>query len=82
LRNIYDVDDFVNQLIDCLDTDFVRICESDKMEMLAMDFSSRKNSYRIKSDFIGDTDFEKIKSVWINGGCISASGDEYEKKCP
>lgn len=76
-----DVDDFVNQVIDCLDTDFVRIGESDKIEIVAMDFSSQKNSYRIKSDYIDHIDLEKIKSVWLNGGCIAVAGDEYENKC-
>ncbi len=59
-----DVDDFVNQVIDCLEDDFIRIGEYDKMIIEAMDFSNENSSYIIKSDYFESINLEKIHSVW------------------
>jgi hypothetical protein len=76
-----DVDDFVNQVIDCLDDDFVKIGESDKITIEEMDFSNDSSSYIIKSDYFDSINLENISSIWFNGGCINSGGDEYENKC-
>lgn len=76
-----DIDDFVNQVIDCLNQDFIRMSESDKTEIIAMNFSPGESSYLIKNAFLKSVDLEKIRSVWFNGGCVSCKGDEYENKC-
>lgn len=75
-----DVDDFVNDVIDCLDDDFVRIGESEKATIQTMDFSNEKSSYTIKTDYLENIELEKIKSVWFNGGCINSTGSNYENK--
>ncbi len=76
-----DVDDFVNQVIDCLDDDFIRIWESDKIIIEEMDFCNEYNSYIIKNEYMESMNLEKIKSVWFNGGCIISGDDDYENKC-
>lgn len=76
-----DVDDFVNDVIDCLDVDFVRIGESDKVKIEAMDFSNDKSSYILQTHYLSNIELEKIQSVWFNGGCISSRSSTYEDKC-
>lgn len=76
-----DVDDFVNNVIDCLNNDYVRIGESDKVIIEAMNFSNEKSSYLLKTDYLDNIELEKIESVWLNGGCINSRGDDYENKC-
>ncbi|TPG42019.1 hypothetical protein [Flavobacterium pectinovorum] len=76
-----DVDDFVNNVMDCLDEDFVRIGESDKVSIEAMDFSNEKSSYVLKTGYLENIELEKIQSIWFNGGCINSGGSDYENKC-
>lgn len=76
-----DVDDFVNNVIDCLEGDFIRIGEYDKATIKAMDFSNAKSSYILKTDYLENVELEKIKSVWFNGGCVNSGGSIYEDKC-
>lgn len=37
-----DVDEFVNQVIDCLDCEFIRIGETDPITIEAIDFCNKK----------------------------------------
>lgn len=76
-----DVDDFVNNVIDCLDSDFIRIGESDSVTIEAMNFSTESISYVLKTAYREDIELEKIKSIWFNGGCINSGENEYENKC-
>lgn len=76
-----DVDDFVNQVVDCIDDNFVRYSESDKICINEMEFSNENNSYVIKNDYLKNVNLENIKSIWFNGGVIISNGNEYEDKC-
>lgn len=76
-----DVDDFVNNVIDYLDTNFIRIAESDKTSIESMNFSNENSSYIIKTDYVENIELENVKSVWFNGGCINSGGGDYENKC-
>jgi hypothetical protein len=76
-----DVDDFVNDVIDYLDTNFIRIGESDKTNIVSMNFSDENNSYIITNDYLENIELENIKSVWFNGGCINSGNGDYENKC-
>lgn len=76
-----DVDDFVNQVIDCLQCEFVRFSEYDKININEMEFSNEVNSYVIKNDYVESVDLKNIRSVWFNGGIVGSNGDEYENKC-
>lgn len=60
-----DVDDFVNNVIDCLDEDFIRIGESDKVTIEAMSFSNEISSYTL---IFRKCRAGKIKSIWHNDG--------------
>ncbi|WP_432671781.1 hypothetical protein [Flavobacterium sp. SM2513] len=63
-----DVDDFVNQVIDCLDEDFIRFSESDKIKIGEMNFSNLNSSYIFKNDYFDCINLECVKSIWFNGG--------------
>jgi len=76
-----DVDDFVNDVIDCLDQDFIRIGESDKVTIDGMNFSNESSSYILKTPYLENIELEEIKSVWFNGGCINSGESDYEDKC-
>lgn len=76
-----DVDDFVNNVIDCLEGDFIRIGEADKVTITAMDFSNDESSYTLKTEYLENAELEKIKSVWFNGGGINSGSSDYEIKC-
>jgi hypothetical protein len=76
-----DIDDFVNNVIDCLNVDFVRIGESEKVTIEVMDYSNESNSYIFKNNYLENAELEKIQSVWFNGGCITSGSDDYENKC-
>lgn len=76
-----DVDDFVNNVIDCLEGDFIRIGEADKVTVAAMDFSNEESSYTLKTEYLENAELEKIKSVWFNGGGINSGSSDYEIKC-
>lgn len=76
-----DVDDFVNNVIDCLEGDFIRIGEADKATIAAMDFSNEESSYTLKTEYLENTELEKIKSIWFNGGGINSGSSDYEIKC-
>lgn len=76
-----DVDDFVNNVIDCLDTDFARIGEYDKVTIESMDFSNENSSYILKTDYLENIELDKIQTIWFNGGGINSFGSDYEDKC-
>ena len=46
-----DVDDFVNDVIDCLKSNFVRICESQNSKIIAMDFNNSQSSYLFSNNY-------------------------------
>lgn len=76
-----DVDDFVNQVIDCIDDEFIRFSEFDKIEISKMEFCNENSSYLVNNEYIKNIDLEKVKSIWFNGGVVNSFGDEYEDKC-
>jgi hypothetical protein len=76
-----DVDDFVNDVIDCLDVEFIRIGETDKVAIESMDFSNDNYSYFLKNQYSELVELNKTQSIWFNGGCINSGTDDYENKC-
>lgn len=76
-----DVDDFVNQVIDCIDDEFIRFSESDKIKISKMEFCNKNSSYMINNEYIKNVDLEKVKSIWFNGVVVNSFGDQYEDKC-
>lgn len=76
------VDDFVNQFIDCLDCNFVRIGgECDKIIIKEMDFDNENGSYIISNKYANIINLEKIESIWFNGGCVTSNSGAYENEC-
>ena len=76
-----DVDDFVNQVVDCLDSDFVRLSESDSINIDEMEFSNHNDLYSITNEYVKKSNLETVKSIWFNGGAVSSYNDQYEDKC-
>lgn len=76
-----DVDDFVNNVIDCLDQDFIRIGESDTVTIDGMNFSNESSSYTLKTPYFENIELEEIQSIWFNGGCINSGESDYANKC-
>jgi len=76
-----DVDDFVNEVIDCIDDEFIRFSEFDKIVIDNMEYSNQNNSYIVSSQYVKNIDLERVKSIWFNGGVVNSLGDEYENKC-
>ena len=76
-----DVDDFVNDVIDYLDANYIRIGESDKTSIVSMNFSDENSSCIITNDYLENIELENIRSVWFNGGCINSGSSDYENKC-
>lgn len=76
-----DVDDFVNDVIDWLKVDFIRIGESNKVDIQSMIFSNIESTYSLKNEFTEFVDLDKVQIIWFNGGCINSGSDDYENKC-
>ncbi len=76
-----DVDDFVNQVVDCLGTNFIRFNETDKVEIDKMEFSNENGSYLVNTTYKKNIEIEKLKSIWFNGGGLNSFGGNYEDKC-
>jgi hypothetical protein len=76
-----DVDDFVNEVIDCINDEFIRFSEFDKIVIDNMEYSNQNNSYIVSSQYIKNIDLERVTSIWFNGGVVNSLGDEYENKC-
>jgi hypothetical protein len=75
-----DVDDFVNEVIDFLDVDFIRIGENDKILIENLRINN-EITFRIKGDYFSSFNIQELESVWFNGGYASTIGDEYENEC-
>lgn len=77
-----DVDDFVNQVIDCLDEDFIRIGGGiDKMVIDKINVSDNKINFKTHNNFFPSFDIELINNIWFNGGYINTHGNNYENEC-
>lgn len=77
-----DVDDFVNQVIDCLDEDFIRIGgSSDEMLVDDIHINDNKINFKIHNKFFPPYNVEKVKCIWFNGGYVHTDGNNYENEC-
>lgn len=76
-----DVDDFINDVIDFLNSQFVRINESNTVQVDEISFSNESGTFKVKTDYRNGINFEEVKAIWFNGGGINSVGDLYEKKC-
>jgi hypothetical protein len=75
-----DVDDFVNQVIDYLDEDFIRIGNRDIIDI--EEVCINKNiTFNVKSDFFDTVNLKRINSIWFNGGGVNSGSTYYENRC-
>lgn len=75
------VDDFVNQVIDYLDDDFIRIGDRDKMFIEEISIDHNQRHFKISNEFTDFIDIEKLDAIWFNGGFANTNGNEYENEC-
>lgn len=74
-------DDFVNQVIDCLEVDFVRISDRNKIFINEICISEKETVFNADSEFFSRIDLKKLKTIWFNGGVASTFGNDYENEC-
>lgn len=75
-----DVDEFVNQVIDYLDEEFIRIGNRDIIEIDEI-ASANDPEFRVRSNYFEAANFRQCKSVWFNGGGVKGFGTSYENQC-
>ncbi|PKV48684.1 RimK-like ATP-grasp domain-containing protein [Aquimarina sp. MAR_2010_214] len=76
-----DIDDFVNQVIDCLDEDFIRIADQDKICIDEVNITNEENTFYIHSPYFEEFDIDALTSIWFNGGSAKTYGNDYENSC-
>lgn len=60
------VDEFVNQVIDCLDCDYIRIGDNDNFQIDDFQIDNDNFKFSLSHNF-KNIDFTKITSIWYNG---------------
>lgn len=73
-----DADSFVNEVIDYLDDDFVRVGDLDKVVINNINIDANGVVFKLSSNFFKDIDFNKINTIWFNGGIANTTGSNYE----
>ncbi|WP_430411128.1 hypothetical protein [Kordia sp.] len=77
-----DIDDFVNQVIDCLHTNFIRIGgENDALVIEDFSINKSQNELNVSNTYFKATDFDTVTSIWFNGGFANTVGSSYENSC-
>lgn len=76
-----DVDDFINIVIDFLNVKFIRINESNLVQVEQISFENTSENFRVKTDYCDEINFQDINAIWFNGGGIRGVGSLYERKC-
>lgn len=76
------IDDFVNEVIDCLNTDFIRIGgENDLLSFEEFSQNKAETILTISSNNFSFTNLNAITCKWFNGGFLSINGSSYENSC-
>ena len=76
-----DTDDLVNQVIDCLDENFTRIGDKDKIFIEHIISDNNETVFNISNSYFKDFNIESVTSIWYNGGGASTDGSFYENEC-
>lgn len=76
-----DIDDFVNQVIDCLDEDFLRIGDFDNLDINDIVVSQENDLFEVSYPFFKTSELKNIESIWFNGGYVCNKETEYENDC-
>ena len=75
------IDDFVNQVIDYLEEDFIRIGDIEEVKISNIEIFSTISSFKISNAFFKNTNIDNIKAIWFNGGYVCNKETEYENDC-
>ncbi len=73
-----DADSFVNEVIDYLEDDYIRVGDLDKVFIDNLNIDSNGVVFKLSSDFFKDIDFNQIETIWFNGGIANTTGSTYE----
>ncbi len=76
-----DTDDFVNDVIDCLNTDLIRIGDRDPILIEKVGLNKSTDIFLVENDNMSLTDLIDVNSIWFNGGVANTNGSDYENKC-
>ena len=73
-----DADHFVNEVIDYLEEDYIRIGDLDKMYIEDLNIAPNGVIFNIKGEFFNAIDLNRVKTIWFNGGSANTLGSKYE----
>ncbi|WP_166961527.1 ATP-grasp domain-containing protein [Yeosuana marina] len=75
-----DVDDFVNQVIDNLGVNFIRVGSRDTTKISQININS-EIFFLINNDFYEIENISEVKTIWFNGGKINTNSSVFETNC-
>jgi len=73
-----DADSFVNKVIDYLEDDFIRVGDLEKIFIDNLNIGSKGIIIKLNGRFFNSIDFNRVKTVWFNGGKANTLGSKYE----
>ena len=76
-----EIDDFVNNVIDCLKKDYIRIGETDLTSFENFELNKHKLEFNFNSCYFNNQNLNEIQYIWFNGGYVGLEGSYYENSC-
>ncbi|MGY0393555.1 hypothetical protein ACW5R3_13490 [Bizionia sp. KMM 8389] len=76
-----DIDEFVNDVIDYLNVDFIRFGESDPIKINEIVITESGLTVTVESNFFKATNVEELQGIWFNVGWVSTVVNVYENEC-
>ncbi len=76
-----DTDDLVNEVIDFLDEDFIRIGDKEPISIEEMRFVGQTHSVKFSNKYSDKVDLSDVSFIWHNGGVVNVNGNPYENEC-
>jgi len=63
-------DDFVNEVIDCLNIDFIRIGDREEILIDEICINDVNDTFKVSGEFIDNMDIEGVKVIWYLDGFL------------
>jgi hypothetical protein len=76
-----EIDDFVNQVIDGLKSDSIRMGDSDILSLGDVNITNKSYDINVFGEYFQPIDLNSINSMWFIGGFASTEGSSYENNC-
>lgn len=76
-----DTNDIVNDVIDFLDIEFIRIGEIEISLIEEMSFNKTDQNVNVSNNFINSVNLNNIDFIWFYGGGVNSGGSNYENEC-